>query len=46
MTEQDAEALLDAGLMPLASLKEQDGVLLVRFQSISDPAASLAIFSK
>jgi type VI secretion system protein ImpC len=45
MTEHDAETLLDAGLMPLASLKEQDGVLLVRFQSISNPAASLAVFS-
>lgn len=44
MTEHDAEALLEAGLMPLASLKEQDGVLLVRFQSISNPAASLAFF--
>lgn len=43
MTEQDAETLLDAGLMPLASLKEQDGVLLVRFQSISKPATALAV---
>jgi type VI secretion system protein ImpC len=45
MTEHDAEALLDVGYMPLASLKEQDGILLVRFQSISHPPANLSLFS-
>jgi type VI secretion system protein ImpC len=44
MTERDAETLLDNGLMALASLKEQDAVLIVRFQSISNPTASLAVF--
>ncbi len=42
MTEEQAEALLDNGIMPLASLKDQDAMLLVRFQSIADPPAALA----
>src|SRR5690606_4296049 len=33
MTERAAERLLERGIMPLASLKEQDAVRLVRFQS-------------
>jgi type VI secretion system protein ImpC len=42
MTEQGAEALLDHGIMPLASLRDRDVVRLVRFQSIADPLAPLA----
>ncbi len=42
MTEQGAEALLDHGIMPLASLRDRDAVRLVRFQSIADPLAPLA----
>jgi len=42
MTERDAEAMLDAGFMPLASVKDQDAALLVRFQSIAEPPAPLA----
>ena len=42
MSEHDATALLEAGLMPLASLKHQDGILLVQFRSIAEPAAGLA----
>jgi type VI secretion system protein ImpC len=42
MTERDAENLLEAGFMPVASLKEQDAVLIVRYQSIAEPAAALA----
>jgi type VI secretion system protein ImpC len=42
MTERDAENLLEAGFMPVASLKEQDAALVVRFQSIADPATTLA----
>jgi type VI secretion system protein ImpC len=42
MTEEQAEALLDNGIMPLASLKNRDAVLLVRMQSIADPPAALA----
>ncbi|MGH9629281.1 MAG: type VI secretion system contractile sheath domain-containing protein [Bryobacteraceae bacterium] len=42
MTESMAEAMLERGVMPLASLKEQDAVRLVRFQSIAEPPAHLA----
>jgi type VI secretion system protein ImpC len=41
MSEADAETLMEAGFMPLASLKNQDSVLLVRFQSIADPPKAL-----
>lgn len=43
MTEQQAETLLDLGLMPLASLKDQDGVVLVQFRSIADPPATVSV---
>jgi type VI secretion system protein ImpC len=42
LTEKDAQMLLDLGYMPLASMKDQGAVLLVRFQSIADPPAALA----
>jgi len=42
LSEKDADHLLEAGYMPLASLKDQDAVLLVRFQSIADPPTALA----
>lgn len=42
MTEEEAEWVLDQGFMPLASLKDQDAVLLLRFQSIADPPAALS----
>jgi type VI secretion system protein ImpC len=42
MSEKDAAFLMDRGFMPLASLKDQDAVLLVRFQSIAQPTAALA----
>jgi type VI secretion system protein ImpC len=42
MTFDEAEMLLDQGIMPLASLKDQDVVRLVRFQSIAEPLAPLA----
>jgi type VI secretion system protein ImpC len=42
MTESDAEELLERGYMPLASLKDQDAVLVVRFCSIAAPASGLA----
>lgn len=41
MTEKDAGFLLQQGIMPLATLKEQDAALLVRFQSIAQPPAAL-----
>ena len=43
LTEKDAEYLLDHGIMPLASLKGQDAVLVVRFQSIADPPTPLRL---
>jgi type VI secretion system protein ImpC len=41
LTENDAKLLLECGYMPLASMKNQDAVLLVRFQSIAEPLAAL-----
>ena len=42
MTEHEAEELLDRGFIPVASLKDQDAALAVRFCSIANPAAPLA----
>lgn len=42
LTEEAAERILDAGVMPLVSLKGQDAVRLVRFQTIADPLRTLA----
>jgi len=42
MSEKDAEFIMERGYMPLASMKDQDAVLLVRFQSIADPPTALS----
>jgi type VI secretion system protein ImpC len=42
LTEAAVERILDEGLMPLVSLKGQDAVRLVRFQSIASPVRALA----
>jgi type VI secretion system protein ImpC len=42
LTDTAAEFILSNGFMPLASMKDQDSVLLVRLQSIADPAAPLS----
>ena len=42
LTDTAAEFILDNGFMPLASMKDQDSVLLVRLQSIADPPAPLS----
>jgi type VI secretion system protein ImpC len=42
LTEEAAETLLDAGFMPLASIKGADRVRLVRFQSAANPPTPLA----
>jgi type VI secretion system protein ImpC len=42
MTEHTAESLLEKGLIPLASIKDQDTIRVVRFQSIADPLRPLA----
>ncbi len=41
MSETDAEFLLDNGLMAMASVRDSDSVLLVRWQSAATPAARL-----
>ena len=42
LTEREAEKLMDAGFMPLASLKHEPAAMIVRFQSIAQPVAPLA----
>ena len=42
LTERGMEKMLDAGVMPLAALKNSDTVRLMRFQSIADPTRGLA----
>ena len=41
LTEEAAQRILDNGLMPLVSLKGQDAVRIVRFQSIAEPLRNL-----
>jgi type VI secretion system protein ImpC len=42
LTQTAAEEIMERGFMPLASLKDQPAVRLVRFQSIADPVTALA----
>jgi type VI secretion system protein ImpC len=42
MTDSDVEWILEQGLMPLVSLKNEDAVRLRRFQSIAEPLAPLS----
>jgi type VI secretion system protein ImpC len=42
LTEAAADAILAAGIMPLATLKDSDTALLVRFQSIAEPLTGLS----
>lgn len=42
MTEADADWILEQNFMPLVSIKNQDAVRLLRFQSIAQPAAPLS----
>ncbi len=42
MTQSAAEQMMELGFMPLASLKDQPAVRLVRFQSFSNPVRALA----
>lgn len=42
MTETEAEWVLEQGYMPLVSIKNQDAVRLLRFQSIAQPLAPLS----
>jgi type VI secretion system protein ImpC len=40
--EQGGQALLEAGLMPLLSHRHRNAVTVMRFQSVAEPAATLA----
>ncbi len=42
LTEEAADAIMDAGIMPLATIRGTDTARLVRFQSLADPATALA----
>jgi len=42
MTQTAAEEMMAKGFMPLASMKDQPAVRLVRFQSLTDPPSGLA----
>jgi type VI secretion system protein ImpC len=42
MTQTSAEEMIEKGFMPLASLKDQPVIRLVRFQSLADPPSALA----
>jgi type VI secretion system protein ImpC len=42
LTERAVEHVLDTGVMPLVSTKNQDVVRLARFQSLADPPRALA----
>jgi len=41
LSERAAERLLDEGLMPVVSYKDQDRIRLMRFQSLASPPTSL-----
>jgi type VI secretion system protein ImpC len=41
LTEENAEALVDNGFMPVAAFRERDFVRVLRFQSAAHPAARL-----
>jgi type VI secretion system protein ImpC len=40
--ESQIDALLKAGLVPIASRRDRNGVVAIRFQSVADPPAPLA----
>ncbi len=42
LTVDAAERIIDKGIMPLVSFKNQDRARLARFQSIADPLTNLA----
>jgi type VI secretion system protein ImpC len=42
LPESELQALLNAGLIPIASRRDRNAVVVIRFQSVSDPAAPLA----
>jgi type VI secretion system protein ImpC len=42
LTEAAADAIMDAGIMPLATIRDTDTARLVRFQSLAEPSTALA----
>jgi type VI secretion system protein ImpC len=42
LTERAADIIIEKGLMPLLTLKDQDVIRLARFQSIAEPLKPLA----
>jgi type VI secretion system protein ImpC len=42
LSENDADVIMERGYIPVASMKDQDAVLVIRFQSIADPPTGLA----
>ena len=42
LTESEIQGLLTAGLIPVASRRDRNAVVAIRFQSVSDPPAPLA----
>ncbi|MDT8273775.1 MAG: hypothetical protein RRA35_11360, partial [Desulfomonilia bacterium] len=42
LTDEAADIIMDAGIMPLATLKNTDTARLVRFQSLAEPLSGLA----
>jgi hypothetical protein len=42
MTQTAAEEMIEKGFMPLASMKDQPAIRLIRFQSLADPPSALA----
>jgi len=42
LTESEIHTMLTAGLIPIASRRDRHAVVVIRFQSVADPAAPLA----
>jgi type VI secretion system protein ImpC len=42
LSDRAAQVIMDAGVMPLVSARDEDRVLLPRFQSVADPPKALA----
>ena len=42
LAESQIDQLLKAGRLPIASRRDRNAVVVVRFQSVSDPPAPLA----
>jgi type VI secretion system protein ImpC len=43
LTESQSDAMVKAGLMPIVSRRDRNAVVVIRFQSVADPAAPLSL---